>query len=193
MSPLIHCGRLKGQWWPTTGHSRTQRGTSLLPFPRGSGVTEAYKGRIPTGTPTPIVTLHPNPYTPPFCQEIPWVVCSISMTTTTDRIGGDCVKRCSKRGGQTRGREKWRGDKKTDRAAADAGWRPWKWKLWKQEQSEELPNTYKYTSHINWWAHFSMMTHLHIVIFIHLLLFTRPQNTVNNNHCCSINLSFFYI
>lgn len=55
----IHWARLRGQRWPTTGHSRTQRGTSLLPFPRGSGVTAAYKERIPTAT------LHPqSPSTP---------------------------------------------------------------------------------------------------------------------------------
>lgn len=55
----IHWTRLRGQRWPTTGHSRTQRGTGLLPFPRGSGVTAAYKERIPTGT------LHPlSPSTP---------------------------------------------------------------------------------------------------------------------------------
>lgn len=50
----IHQARLRGQRWPTTGHSRTQRGTRLLPFPRGSGVTVVYKERIPSGT------LHPQ-------------------------------------------------------------------------------------------------------------------------------------
>lgn len=85
-----------------------------MPFPRGSGVTAAYKERIPTGT------LHPqSPSTPSlepllFCREIPRDVCSISMTTATDRIGGDCVKRCSKRHLRQRGRQKNEGDKKTE-------------------------------------------------------------------------------
>lgn len=83
----IHCGRLRGQCWPTTGHSKTQRGTRLLPFPRGSGVTAAYKKRIPTGTLHPQSPSTPILATPLFCYEIPWDVCSISMTTATDRDG----------------------------------------------------------------------------------------------------------
>lgn len=93
----IHWGGLRGQCWPTSGLSKTQRGTSLLPFPRGSGVTAAYKKRIPTRTLHPRSPSTPYPCTLLFCLEIPWNVCGISMTTATDSDGGDCVKRCSVR------------------------------------------------------------------------------------------------
>lgn len=83
----IHWGRLRGQCWPTSRLSKTQRGTGLLPFPRGSGVTAAYKKRIPTGTLHPQSPSTPNPCTLLFCLEIPWDVCGISMTTATDGDG----------------------------------------------------------------------------------------------------------
>ena len=132
----IHWGRLRGQRWPTTGHSRTQRGTGLLPFPRGSGVTAAYKERIPTGT------LHPqSPSTPTLAPHysasrfpgtsvaFPWQQPLTEMGVTMSR---DAAARGSSEG------EKWgwqedRGQRDARAAVDEDKWRPWKWKLSKQE------------------------------------------------------------
>lgn len=97
MMSLLYRDRQRGQCWPTTGHSKTQRGTSLLPFTSGTGVTAAYKERIPTETLHPqspsTTTLAPH-YSarrfPRTSVAFPW------QQPLTD-FGGDWDKRCNQR------------------------------------------------------------------------------------------------
>lgn len=165
----IHCGRLRGQCWPTTGHSKTQRGTRLLPFPRGSGVTAAYKKRIPTGTLHPQSPSTPILATPLFCYEIPWDVCSISMTTATDRDGGDCVKRCSER--DFRREKGW--NVRVTRCKSSIWWGRWKMWIYKQHRQVIFNTTNQLLSEKH-------KTNIHITVFIHLLEIHTVQWIITN-------------
>lgn len=89
---FIHFSRLKGHDWPTTGDTGTQRGTSLLPFPRGLGVTVVYKERFPTGT------LHPqSPSTPTILPTDSPGRPQHSHGNSCWQDRGECVKRCERR------------------------------------------------------------------------------------------------